>query len=273
MSKINFMFWNINQADLGNCVIDLAIENNINVLILAECYFNINNVLAQLNMQKKGYKEVFLVGACRGIKIISNLGYKAELYTDEARHTTVKFFNDSFSFLLVAVHLPSKLYKEDDDYYFINRALSVGIRNDEIKSKTSNIIIVGDFNQNPFEESMVSMNGIHAMLHKSIPLIERTYQGITLKKFYNPMLNLFKEANNSLGTYYYDASSHAANFHWNFFDQVIVSPELVEKFDLDELTIINATTKYSLLKNNMPNKVDYSDHLPIKFSIQEGVTK
>ncbi len=71
----------------------------------------------------------------------------------------------------------------------------------------------------------------------------------------------------SSGTYYYPSNEHIA-FFWNMYDQVLISPSLIEYFNDTELQILDHDGITSLLTcNKLPNKKLYSDHLPIIFSI------
>ncbi|NLK94534.1 MAG: hypothetical protein GX275_04990 [Clostridiales bacterium] len=72
------------------------------------------------------------------------------------------------------------------------------------------------------------------------------------------------------GTYYYSTSTKS--YYWYTYDQVIIRPDLIEKFNIDELQIINEIKGKSIItKSNIPNKKDISDHLPIKFKLQMEV--
>ena len=135
----------------------------------------------------------------------------------------------------------------------------------------NNVIIVGDFNANPFEEVCINANCFHAVSSKDIAKKrkKRIIKGQEYAIFYNPMWNLFGDKNQTNGTYYYDKEGITAYF-WNIFDQVILSPEVAEIFEDNSLKIISSINNNSLLYNNgIPNKDDISDHLPIFFQIRE----
>jgi hypothetical protein len=88
--------------------------------------------------------------------------------------------------------------------------------------------------------------------------------------FYNPTWYLHGNPKlNIMGSYYLH-SNEPTNYFWNLFDQVIMRPSLIEYFNLDELSLITKinTSERSLLnQNGRPNKVNYSDHLPLKFNL------
>ena len=98
--------------------------------------------------------------------------------------------------------------------------------------------------------------------------LSRTILRKKYKMFYNPMWNLLGDFDYPPGTYYCN-SNEAINPFWNMFDQVIIRPQLREKFVESSLEIVTETNMYSLVDSkNRPNK-KYSDHLPIIFEIRE----
>lgn len=52
------------------------------------------------------------------------------------------------------------------------------------------------------------------------------------------------------------------------FDQVIISPDLINVFEFNKFKIITDTKQKNLLyEDKTPNKKRYSDHLPILFEL------
>ena len=68
------------------------------------------------------------------------------------------------------------------------------------------------------------------------------------------------------GTYYYATSTKS--YYWYTYDQVILRPELINRFNIDKLNIITEINNKSLINKGIPNKKEISDHLPIKFEIE-----
>ncbi|MGK7886386.1 MAG: hypothetical protein AB4057_17405, partial [Crocosphaera sp.] len=69
------------------------------------------------------------------------------------------------------------------------------------------------------------------------------------------------------GTYYLRQSQHKVYF-WNILDQVLIRPELLEHFRVEDLEIVDFDGNVSFLTSQgYPNKRQYSDHLPIKFTL------
>jgi hypothetical protein len=96
----------------------------------------------------------------------------------------------------------------------------------------------------------------------------RTVQGREYRMFYNPMWSHLGDAKtDTAGSYYYDRAEHV-NYFWNMFDQVLIRPELAERFDADKLRIITSVGARSLVwPNGRPDAKNYSDHLPIVFEL------
>jgi len=69
------------------------------------------------------------------------------------------------------------------------------------------------------------------------------------------------------GTYYHASSEHRV-FFWNMFDQVLIRPDLLDAFNPRELEIIHTNGDISLLSSqNRPDDEQFSDHLPIRFTL------
>lgn len=133
------------------------------------------------------------------------------------------------------------------------------------------VIIAGDFNADPFEEVMLKANYFHALPYADIVenKRERDVYGKNYQMFYNPMWNFFGDLNTPHSTCYYD-SGGAFNFYKHIFDQVIVSADMVKYFDKDNLKIVTETSSGVLADGKgIPNRKEYSDHLPIVFGIKE----
>ena len=90
--------------------------------------------------------------------------------------------------LLVAVHLPSKLYYRDNDQFSNSWRIAAAIREAENKVGHSSTIVVGDFNMNPFEPGVVDARGFHAAMDRRIARQRaRPVQGELYEFLYNPI--------------------------------------------------------------------------------------
>ena len=124
---------------------------------------------------------------------------------------------------------------------------------------------------NPYDSSCINARYFHGIptyedAQKKTRVVEKTKYSM----FYNPMWRFWGDEKQPYGTYYHN-NHDAINTYWNIFDQVIIRPEVREKFVDTSLKIITETrTRYLLDSKGHPDK-NISDHLPIIFEIQEEI--
>jgi len=121
---------------------------------------------------------------------------------------------------------------------------------------------------NPFENGVVNSGGLHGVMNRSIAARNtRIVNSKTYTFFYNPMWNFFGDMKSPPGTYYYYKSEPKVYF-WNIFDQVLIRPELLSRFDTNDLQILTSDGEISFLNDQgLPDTRIVSDHLPIIFKI------
>lgn len=213
-----------------------------------------NFIIKLENAEKKLRMERFKEFLDSIVNIIINEGIKnsLKLYkmpNFDAKDNIIKIKN----ILIKEKEKKALKYLEINKSYILNR----------------NTIVMGDFNINPFETSMVNADTLHALSSKSIARkINRTVYEKTYNMFYNPMWNMLGDENGN-GSYYYN-SSQITNYYWNILDQFIVRPEIADKVNVQNIKIITNVDKYNLKNNSgIPNK-EISDHFPLYFKL-EGI--
>jgi endonuclease/exonuclease/phosphatase family metal-dependent hydrolase len=170
--------------------------------------------------------------------------------------------------LLAAAHLPSKLHWSGESQGFECVELVRQIVAEEQKAGHQRTILVGDLNMNPFEAGIVA--GLNSVATRRIASRgTRTVQGREYRFFYNPMWGHFGDArSDTAGSYYYDAGAHV-NHYWNLFDQVLLRPELAERFDPSHLSVVKSVGGISLVTaDGRPEAAGISDHLPLVFEVE-----
>ena len=91
-------------------------------------------------------------------------------------------------FLVVAVHLSSKLRKKTEDQIMSTLRLARYIREAEQNVGHQRTIILGDLNMNPFEVGVVGTEGLHGVMDRRTAAgISRVVHGEEYTFFYNPM--------------------------------------------------------------------------------------
>ena len=266
---MKYLFWNTNNNKMVNEYIkDLMIENNYDLIALAEYNDNIKEMLDYLNLNRREMYNILTPG-CDRITLISKIKPRDVISCEETQYYTIKILSLAYGKkqIIASVHLPSKMYADDEDRRI---EISYLVKNIEVYEKlynTKNTVIMGDFNANPFENCMMSVSGLHAA---SSPTVYANKKSRIVKKreynmFYNPMWNQFGDFTGAAGTYFY-AGSKAVEIFWNIFDQVIIRPQIAHLFVKEGLKIVTQVNGKTLLNKN---KIIVSDHLPIEFIIKE----
>lgn len=263
---MNLIFWNTNRKSHNQILHDLILEHNSDVILLTEYTGNIDELRNKLYTSDIKLSSRANMGGCR-VKMLINSNYSVTSFSETDYYTIKNLKIGIFEVLLVAVHFSSNLFKTDNDIKGTAIDLIKKIEFTEKKVKHSNTVIMGDFNTNPFNNSIIDACSIHGIPTRREARKEvRRVLGVDYKMFYNPMWNLFGDKEGIPGTYYYN-NSDQTNYYWNMFDQVVLRPSLIDRFRNDSLNIITCVGELSLLnRNRVPNK-EISDHLPIVFSI------
>lgn len=265
------LFWNINKKRLFKEITSLCNEHEVDILILAEAkpYISDAEVLIELN---SGRENVYTAPFNPSPRLSFFLRYPAEsigLVSDEGG-IAIRSISPpiGLDILLVALHLPSKLYMTEDDQKFQAVRVSQLIQEAESKVGHTRTLVIGDLNMNPFEAGIVGADGLHAVMTQSIARkLSRKVQGKERPFFYNPMWGRMGDSSvGAPGTYYYAGSSYVSYF-WNTFDQVLLRPTLLDFFSQDDLRVISQIGDNNLMRKNGISS-SYSDHLPIIVKLQ-----
>jgi exonuclease III len=263
---MNLLFWNINKKPLANEIKSLCDCHGIDILILAENQMQDKDILPILNQNTNR----FFIAPSHSHKISFYTRFHSfELVHDDNYWGSIRKITHpiGIEFLLVAVHVSSKLHQSDNNQAFLAKRIVDEI--DRRKQQQGHIrtIVMGDFNMNPFESGLINADAFHAVMDKQITLKQtRTVLGVERKFFYNPMWSrLGDDSDGSAGSYYYD-NSDMNNYFWNMFDQVLLRPSLLKGFNKNNLQIIEEINGVSLIKNGKISK-DFSDHLPIMIKL------
>lgn len=269
---ITFLFWNIFKRPLEARVARMAAAHSVDVVMLAECDVNRDQVVQALN-REVGSSYTFPADPAPNlkIKVFTRLpsGSLAALFNDPLGRLTVYRLRtgNSPDVLLHVVHLISKFGTRDADQLAAVFPLLESINLEEAAAGSDRSVVVGDFNMNPFDYGMVAANGFHGMMTKQQARRQsRTVQGRDYRYFYNPMWgHLGDRTDGPSGTYHYDEALPVQYF-WNVFDQVLLRPSLMDS--LSRLEILTTDGVEALLTDEqVPRKGDISDHLPILFRL------
>lgn len=259
-------FWNINRNVDVELISNLCTEHHLDILLLAEIGAASPIAIANAIIGRSGRVYTYVNPQSFRIKIFSALGGAAITPLIDHQYFSAIKVDPPLGpeYILVGLHLPSKLNQSADDQAIIAQRVSSRIAVLEEIHGIEKTIVVGDFNMNPFEHGLVNSDGFHAVMDRSVATRgARTVLFESKKFFYNPMWSLHGDANaGPSGSYFHQASSPLCYF-WNLFDQAIFRPELLRYLPAVPVTVIDKIGDVNLLSAGVPNH-EISDHLPIK---------
>jgi hypothetical protein len=263
------LFWNINKQNIIEEVKLLADEYQFDIIVLLECNASYGSILSVLNRDYNQYHIAAPYIESR-FKIIIKFDRQHFTSLHDSSRWSIKRISlpSQKPMLLALLHIQSKVNYTEEEQKEEVRYLKQEIENREQELGYKRTIIVGDFNMNPFESGLVLSSCLNATMDSKIALREtRTVSGREYYYFYNPMWGFFGDLGkgNVSGTHYYNAKH--LNYAWNIYDQVLIRPSLIEYFDFDFLNIITNSSQSSYINKNGLLDKNYSDHLPIKFSL------
>ena len=266
-----FLFWNLGRRPLQAAVSAIARQNEVDVIMLAECLLPPNTLLRALNpIGRSDYH--YAPGLCKKIKIFTRFPAHFVPPLLENDRTTIRHLRipATTDILLAVTHLPSKSHWKESSQVAELTVLASDIRDLEKRMRHSRTILVGDLNANPFEAGVVNANALHGVMCRHVAKEkQRVVQGRAYPYFYNPMWSLLGDASPGVpGTYFYRSAEHTVYF-WNMFDQVLIRPDLLSAFSNEDLEILLSDGVTSLLsENGLPNAGAFSDHLPVLFRLR-----
>ncbi|MCR5812311.1 MAG: endonuclease/exonuclease/phosphatase family protein [Lachnospiraceae bacterium] len=259
------LFWNLGKNSIENYLSQCIKENDVDIALISE-YGGIDFKLLR-NKLGYGYVHVEGFGGCDKITLIAKNIYEITVCREQDRCVLYRVVGQSSTYIIAGVHLQDR--QNSDALARISKIGRIvnDIGNLENSSKCKNTIIIGDFNANPYDDELLAVMAFHAVLFKDVIIKSetRTCNGISYRRFYNPILQFISEDTKSYGSYYYSGGSSSPI--WHCLDQVLVSRALANK--VNDLKYLKHIKGRNLISRIRPNK-EISDHLPLFVSILEG---
>lgn len=257
------VFWNLKRKDLTNLVCKLASATDADVLILNECIVPIGSTLRALNSEvdrcffvPKSSSEERFHCFCRNTALdLTEIhrGFRSSYRRLNLRSKPV---------VLGLVHGADIRNYDAENRQALAQITAIEI--DFVKSEHghSRLILVGDFNMNPYDRGMNLAAGFNAMMTKAcISSGHRTVAGKKYDFYYNPMWSLFGDGSEGPAGTVYDKSNQGP-YGWSMLDQVVVHHSIVDEFE--SVRILSHAGNSSLVDaNGRPDSRRASDHLPI----------
>ena len=269
--SIKYIFWNIKGKNLFEPIVRLILENNIDIIALTETdLLDVHCLINELRLNNQDWK---LVEICpvSDIKLLAKRDIRILVHEESKRFSTYKLYNENDLYLLNVLHLDSAMYKDESARSQKATYISQILRKTEesmFKNQEYKTITIGDFNLQPYSQGVIGYYGFNATMSKSkAKNITRKVDDEQKYFYFNPMWKLMGDNRLVQGTYYNNSDQQDRSMFWYTFDQLLIRPFLIDKFNWDFFEIIEGTRNYSFIKNGIINKMQYSDHLPLKFEI------
>lgn len=255
-------------------LIELIMENNVDILALVESE-NLDCQVLLNSLYGKGEEwKLVEIAPLGDMKVFSKKSIAIKPYKEEKRYAIYQIHENEKKYLLTVVHLSSAMHLEENARNKKAEIISNSLKKieadfyykEEFKS-----IIVGDFNLQPYSEGIIGVYGFNATKSKEKALqIKRTIDGENHYFYFNPIWKLMGENKMVQGTYYNSSDQQLKSIYWYSFDEVLIRPYFIDKFNWDYFDIVEKTKSYNFLSHSTIDKINYSDHLALKFEIMEG---
>jgi len=200
-----FMFWNTAGKHLYEQIARICHDYEVDIAIFAESDLDSLSLLSSLNANtRQTYIKIPQVTNAIDYYTRFPSEWFEPRYDDD--HISIKQIRIPIAepLLLVAAHLPSKLFASDNDQIFHAQNLSRTILAEEEIAGHRRTLVIGDFNMDPYSVGMTIANGLHSIMDRSIANnIARVVQKQRYEMFYNPMWSRLGDASEGPpGTYF-----------------------------------------------------------------------
>ena len=205
-------------------------------------------------------------------KLFSRRVINISVIKEEKHFSSYKVIEKEVTLLLNIVHLTSAMFKDENARN--RRADNVSdlirkIEEDIFQGQEFKTIVVGDFNLQPYSQGIAGVFGFNATM--SVTNARKTYRIIDGEKryfYHNPIWKLMGDNKLVQGTYYVENDQQDLSMFWYSFDEVLIRPYFIEKFNWEYFGIVERTENYFFISGHQIDKNAFSDHLPLKFEIK-----
>jgi endonuclease/exonuclease/phosphatase (EEP) superfamily protein YafD len=265
------IFWNVKRRNLTNFVCALTASTNADIVVLAENIVSSKETLLalQTNVSQDFYFPEVISKSDQRFHCFCRNPQLDLSETHKGGRTSVRKLQIGHNnTLLVLVHGIDIRNHDSEARQEFAHLLGNELRFLQKEKKTNKLILLGDFNMNPFERGMNMASGLNAMMTKaSVEPGYRTHGGVNYDFYYNPMWSLFGDNTNGPAGTIYDTSDQGP-YGWSMLDQVIIHHSIVGLFDSVKI-LTEAGTESLMSRRGYPDAHNASDHFPILVNFSE----
>jgi len=264
---LRFLLWNTNKKAPDLVIAELAKEFSADIIFLTE-YSGSVNTLSLLVGQTVGQSYIVSSGMNKRFACLHrhpSIGLNEIYY--HGRFSVRKLSLGTLPTLVCLVHGVDAMNNSLATRMSFAQEMMADLRRLSRENKVPSLVILGDFNLNPYDEAMNQFSVFNAMMSKGcISRGLRKVDGRQYDFFYNPMWSFLGDRNpGPPGTIYYQGKQGL--YGWNMFDQVLLHHSLADR--LIDIKILDSAGTMTLKgPRGRPNRT-YSDHFPLYFSMEK----
>lgn len=267
--SVRILFWNVNNRNLTHLVCEVVDSRDVDVVVLNEISGTDSGALLTFlrnvdpNFYKPSSSEERFYSFCR------KRGLDMQELNDGFRFSVRRLSFGPNPILLAIIHGVDVRNHDAESRQSIAEEFADELRHIKSLHDTDRVIVLGDFNMNPFDRVMNLARGLNAMMTIAITKKRvRRFANKDYDLYYNPMWGLFGDNTNGPPGTIYDTSS-IGHYGWSMFDQAVLSHSVIGMFK--DVEILDHTGRSKLTTSEgLPDKTNASDHLPILLTLQRG---
>ena len=272
-SVVRILFWGVNNRDLTSYVCSLADATGADVIVLNENRIPGDETLCALQAKvSSDYYAPHPASEERFHCFCRRRGLDLSEVHSGFRMSVRRFRVASHRLLLAFIHgVDMRNYDTETRQSFVHE-LSTDLSFVKEQQGTNRLVMIGDFNMNPYERGMNLAAGLNAMMTKACvePGVRR-HLNKDYDFYYNPMWSLFGDGSEGPAGTVYDTSNQGP-YGWSMLDQAILNHSVVDMFE--EVKILTEAGLHSLMNDKgHPDSRNVSDHFPILLTLRENANE
>ena len=165
-----FLFWNINKKPIQALITNIALQHDVDVIMLAESQIPPSTLIKTLNKSSQVLYDYSPQRGCEKIELYTKFSRNFIPVIYETHRLTIRNLElpGSINILLAITHFPSKHNWSNASQTSESFNLSNAIKQAENQVGHSRTVLVGDLNMNPFDDGVVSATGLHGVMSRAI---------------------------------------------------------------------------------------------------------
>lgn len=265
------LFWNINKKPLLEHLCALATDTQADLIVLCEPPSPARDALDALRTAVSAKFYCPASGDSSGDRFscyCRDTTLDASEIHNGNRGSFRRLELRSTSIVLGLVHGPDPRNNDIEIRSFWANRLARELQFVKEHHRTDRIVLLGDFNMNPYDRAMNLAGGLNAMMTKQcVAPGVRIHQDQEYDLYYNPMWGLFGDGTDGPAGTVHDTSNQGP-YGWSMFDQVLFASSVVDVYQSVEI-LTEAGAESLLDKKGRPSRRQGSDHLPLLVTLKE----